>query len=314
MTDMSKPISYSAWKRYHICPKNFDYHYNERLRPEGISSPLVFGVAIDEALNELLLNGGDPLPVFQKNFAFSTDITWADADLDRELFTTEQWRKVSGESDAYKSWASMRIKGRMLLAAYVEQIYPMIKEVHSVQKELDDRPGVLDAIVTLEGIGKVLIDHKTSARPYRHDAVANDTQLALYANSEGFKTAGFIVLVKQINKNRVKICKNCNFNGSFTRHKTCPQTVNGDRCRGAWSESIRPEANIQVIIDEVPDINKTLITESIQETEKLIKAGSYPRNLEACGKIYGKPCPYIDKCWKRSDNGLIRKEIKKDAK
>lgn len=298
-------ISYSAWKRYHICPKNFDYHYNERLRPEGTSSALVFGLAIDEALNELLLNKADPLPIFKKHFEFSDDISFDERDLDVDLFTTEQWEKVARESFAYKAWASMRIKGRMLLQAYIEQIYPMITEVHSVQKDLTDRPGVLDAIVTLEGVGKVLIDHKTSARPYRSDAVLSDTQLALYAHSEGLTKAGFIVLVKQIEKNRVKICQKCGFNGSFTRHKTCPQTTNGERCRGTWTETTDPEANIQVIIDDIPEINKTLITDSMEQTEELIKAGQFPRNLGACGKIYGKPCIYIDKCWKNKDNGLV---------
>lgn len=300
-------ISYSAWKKYQTCAKMYDYHYNERLRPLGISSALVFGTAIDEALNQLLLHNKDPLPVFQENFQFSDEIVFDPRDFDTELFTDEQYKKVSGESDNYKAWASLRIKGRMLLAAYVEQIYPMIKEVYHVQKNLDDRPGVLDAVVNLEGIGKVLIDHKTSARPYKPDAVANDTQLALYAHSEGLTQAGFIVLVKQIQKNRVKICTKCGFNGSYTRHKTCPETVNGARCYGAWKETTSPEANIQILIDDVPEINKDLITDSIRDTEELIKAGKFPRNLDACGKIYGKPCPYIDKCWKNNNNGLVHK-------
>lgn len=308
---MSK-ISYSAWKKYHTCPKLYDYHYNHRLRPQGTTSALVFGSAIDEALNELLLNKKDPLPVFQKNFEFSEEITFDDRDLDSEIFTDEQWAKVAGESNAYKSWASLRIKGRMMLEAYVEQIYPLIEEVHSVQKELDGRPGVLDAIVTLKGIGKVLIDHKTSARPYKSDAVLSDTQLALYAHSEGVTKAGFIVMVKQIQKNRVKICKKCGFNGSYIRHKTCPETVNGNRCHGAWDEKVSPEATIQVIIDDVPEMNKILITSSIHETEQLIKEGRFPHNLGACGKIYGKPCAYIKKCWTNDDEGLI--VVKKEEK
>lgn len=319
---MSKKISYSAWKKYHTCPKYFDFHYNEKLRPIGTSSALVFGVAIDEALNALLLEKKDPLPVFQEFFKFENmkDVVWDDRDFDAEILTTEQLHKLSIESDSYKSWASMRVKGRMMLEAYIEQIYPLIKEVHSVQKELDDRPGILDAIVTLEGMGKVLIDHKTSARPYKPTAVVSDTQLALYAASEGLTKAGFIVLVKQIQKNRVKICSKCSFDGSFTRHRTCPKTVDGIRCKGAWNETLAPEAQIQVIIDDIPPLNKELITTSIKDTEALIEASTirdsygkivetrFPRNLDACGKIYGKPCPYINKCWKNEENGLQRKE------
>lgn len=307
---MSKKVSHSAWKKYMTCPKMYDYHYNERLRPTGTSSALVFGSAIDEALNALLLKTGDPFEVFKQKFAFEDlkDLEWDSRDFDPYIFTVDQLKKINGESESYKAWASMRIKGRMMIEAYITQIYPLIEEVHSVQKELEGRPGVLDAVVTLKGHGKLILDHKTSARPYASDAVKHDTQLALYASAEGFTQAGFVVLVKQVNRNIVKICKKCTFNGSFTKHHTCPQMINGSRCHGKWDESSSPEILVQLLVDTVPEHNKKIVVDSIQDTEKLIDSGHFPRNLGACGKIYGKPCPYIDLCWKGDYTGLEKKK------
>lgn len=310
-----KKISHSAWKKYMTCPSMYDLHYNHRLRPKGTTSPLKFGVAIDEALNALLLDGKDPLPVFHDNFKWEDlqDVVWMDADLDTELFTPDQWAKVAKEGINYRKWASMRIKGRMLLEAYQEKILPMIGTVHSVQKDLEDRPGVLDAKVTLLGDNRpIILDHKTSARPYSPHAIMYDTQLALYAASEACTQVGFVVLVKQINKNRIKKCKKCGFNGSFTRHKTCPQETDGVRCHGRWNETTRPEATIQLMVNDLPQRNMDLITNSILQTEKAINDGIYPKNLTACGKIYGKPCPYLEYCWKGNGEGLeIQPERKK---
>jgi hypothetical protein len=66
---MSK-ISYSAYKKYTTCPKMYEYHYNQKLRPTGTSSSLLFGSAMDEALNALLLNTGDPHETFKENFTY----------------------------------------------------------------------------------------------------------------------------------------------------------------------------------------------------------------------------------------------------
>ena len=309
---MSKKISYSAWTKYMNCPKMYDFHYNDRLRPQGTSSALVFGVAIDEALNHMLLTKEPSLPKFQEKFKWEDmqEVVWDPRDLDYDLFTEEQLQSIKGKGEAFASWACMRIKGRLILDAYNKRIFPLIEEVISVQQNLRDRPGVLDCVLKLRGNGTVLIDHKTSARPYKDNAVTSDPQLALYAASEGYEKAGFIVMVKEIRKNTKKICKTCNFNGSFTRHATCPQTVNGKRCRGEWDKSFSPEGQIQLIIDDVPKVNKDLIQESLSQVEAGIKAGIFPRNLKACGKMYGKPCPYINKCWKNDEIGLECKDKK----
>lgn len=311
---MSKKISHSAWDKYMTCPKLYDLHYNKRLRPGGTSSALMFGVAMDEALNHLLLtrNLEESVEVFRENFKFQdmAGVTWDERDIDRSIVKWE-----AGETRDGFAWKCMRVKGRMLLEKYNHVIMPLVEEVYDVQKELHGRPGFIDAIIRLRGYGRVLLDNKTSARPYRDDSIANSTQLALYAQDQGVTKVGFVVLNKQISKNTKRVCNDCNFDGSLVRHKTCPNIVNGKRCHGDWTETHSPEARIQLLVEDLPPINKQLIEESITEVENGIKNEVYPRNLKACGKIYGKPCPYINYCWKGDASGLeLAPKTKKEKK
>lgn len=306
-----KKISHSAWEKYITCPKMYDLHYNKRLRPSGAtSSALLFGLAMDEALNYMLLSGNleKAVTVFRTYFKweYCQDVAWDDRDFDISIISKEMMVESTKHDNpnAWLSWACMRVKGRMLLEAYFNEIYPLIEEVEHVQRKLHNRPGFIDFIAKLRGYGRVLVDNKTSASPYRPDAIANSTQLALYAKDHGISQVGFVVLNKQIQRNTKKICERCNHNGSNRQFKTCPKIINGQRCHGNWIETYNPKARIQLMVENVPEINKELIEESICETEKGIKAGVFPRNLKACGKIYGKPCPYINYCWKGDKTGL----------
>jgi hypothetical protein len=197
------------------------------------------------------------------------------------------------------------------LEKYQEKIYPLIEKVHHVQKDIEGGPGVLDAIVDIKHYGTVLLDHKTSGRPYDRDAVKGSTQLALYASREGITQAGFVVLVKNINKDVKKTCIKCGFDGSGRQHKTCFNEIKGNRCNGAWIEEVKIDPIVQLIVDDVPARNMQLIEESISDAEYNIEHGKFHRNLEACGRMYGKPCPYFDKCWNNKETGLEKKDENK---
>jgi len=262
---------------------------------------------MDEALNALLLKTGDPLEVFRDNFKFEelNDVDWDGKDFDPDLFDSVQLEALSEKPWEYKCWASMRIKGRLLIEAYIEQILPKIKKVISVQKNIEGGPGILDAVLELDYHGVVLIDHKTSARPYYRDAVQLSTQLALYASREKITKAGFVVLVKQIKKDRVKKCQKCGYDGSGFSHKTCNNMVKGKRCHGVWAETVGITPVIQLIVDDIPQANMDLMEASLLETEEAIAKEVFPPNLNACAKMYGKPCAFYNKCWKSDDTGLV---------
>lgn len=263
---MSDKISYSAWNKWHTCPFMYKLHYVDKVRPNDMSSALLFGSAIDEVLNQYLLDKSiDPLELFRSIFTeeyFGNCALHRD-DFEEHIFTEGQLKMLKGQNDQFRAWASLRIKGRILLEKYVELVEPHIISTESTQLSLQERRGFIDAIMNIEGHGRVLIDHKTSTRPYKFSQTKDSTQLALYARELGIDKIGYIVMIKKIYKtNRY------------------PQ--------------------IQMFIDDVDKHVGEITHKSISDTEELIKTGIFPRNLSACGKIYGKKCIYHDTCWRRN--------------
>ena len=310
MTD-TKKISVSAFKLYHTCPAKFDLHYNKRLRSPDTTSALLFGSAIDEALNAYLLKTGDYLDTFKENFKFEqmTNVEFSKYDADMGLFDSESLDKVKGKSANYIAWASLRIKGRLLLDEYVNKIGPLIEEVHLVQHKTKSRPGFIDAILTLKGIGKVLLDHKTSAWPYKDDYAKDDIQLAAYGKDFGLTHVGFIVLVKKINKEILYNCTTCGYETRNTRYKTCSYTdIDGKRCGGKWDKTTAFRPEIQLITERLDPSVVENTHSLISETEKNIEKKIFPKIVGQCGKMFGKKCIYYNYCWRNDQSGLTNKE------
>lgn len=213
---------------------------------------------------------------------------------------------------------SMKEKARLILARYKEEIIPKIEEVTYVQKEITLNNGkiygISDFVATIQGEGKVLLDNKTSKRPFKRTRAKHDPQLALYAEALGCTKVGFVVMLKNMKKNAVHKCEDCGDTSANHMHKSCPNDVNGKRCKGNLCRTINPRASIQFIVDTLEPRAKVNIVEAMVETQKLIDTEIFPRNLGACEWMYGKPCLYIDKCRKGKEDGLIKKEDNRGAK
>jgi len=215
----------------------------------------------------------------------------------------------------YTNWLSLRQKGYIMLESYNKKVMHQIEEVLAVQKEnyLQNSDGdkvvqYLDLIVRWKDGQSILFDNKTSARDYDMDSAARSPQLISYyhgAKEEyGLNAIGFIVLKKNILKNRQKICSICINDGSGGRHKTCDATINGKRCNGKWNERIDPEASIQIVINKVTDVAENLVLETFNEANDGIKKGNFYRNLSACqnGPII---CEYKNLCWKNDSSEIV---------
>lgn len=110
---MSKlSFSHSALSTYNTCGRKYKYHYSLGLRSKVISGALLFGSAIDTALNHLLLtrNLEESLSLFEKSWRFqfinrvgtnlqdATNVVYAKKDWDRDLIFEEnqdQFNKLS---------------------------------------------------------------------------------------------------------------------------------------------------------------------------------------------------------------------------
>lgn len=231
------------------------------------------------------------------------------------------------------NWLCLRRKGFLMLQAYNDKVLPKIKKVIAVQKEFnlegksgDVLNGFIDLIVEWEDGKRYVLDNKTSTWEYEPDSASKSQQLILYyyvsnkelPPEEKLDGAGFIVLYKQIQKNRIKICEKCGNNGTGGRHKTCDNNIlidfktdgETERCNGTWKETIKPEVRVDIILNEIAPQAQNLVLQTFLGANSGIKMGHFGPNLDSCHK-FGQPCVYFKKCWQGEDKDLIQLEEKK---
>lgn len=322
---MEKKLSFSAYKRFMTCPKYYQYHDIDKDRPPGTTSALLFGTYIDNVI-ELRLKNSEIIPEF--SLPASERVTFYPDDLDLDLIEDEILNVLetdarslgwSGDSitDALKGFISdqenlsdnqyfilqfaitqiLRTKARAMISSFEKWILPDIKEIHSCQQKVENLSftGIADLIVTLQDGRKAILDIKTSSAPYAKNSARYSAQLALYAHLAECDAVGFVVLNKTISKNKVKTCATCNHSETGGSRKNCP------KCKTAMSYTVNPSSYSQLIVENISDEIRNLTKDALNDTIKCIENGVFPRNLTACTKMYGKPCPYIKKCWQTED-------------
>lgn len=316
-------ISHTSSQMYSECGVKYDLHYNKRIRPTHTKSALVFGKAIDNALNDLLVN---------KNIESATKIFIQDM-----TFIKVNGREYNlDEDDSIVIWTKSDVdplisedarttlieKGKLMIRDYHKKVLPKIKEVVVVQQESvitnsegDKVAGALDLIVVWEDGRRLLMDNKTASKPYEEDSAGTSPQLTLYywAEKDHYKldAVGYIVMSKKINHNEKKTCKKCGFDGSGAKHKTCNNVKDKVRCNGEWEVTYTPECDIQIIINEVDEKTVDKTFEVLDNTNHGITNEIYEANKNSC---YGKfgPCVYRGLCHKNSMEGLEVLESKDD--
>jgi len=233
---------------------------------------------------------------------------------------------LTGDERTYfnlMNWLSLKRKGFLMLQAYRDKVMLRIEKVHSVQEYVsiknevgDSIIGYVDLVADVRGIGTVILDNKTSSMEYEEDAVVTSPQLSLYTHilEEKYNTrkAGYIVLNKQVMKNRIKICSKCGHDGSKSRAKTCDANIQDKRCHGEWNETIRPEIFIQFMTAEIPPQTEKIVMENYDQVNEGIKKEIFTRNFNSCNNTYGGPCPYIKLCYYQSMKNLIDLKKKND--
>ncbi len=338
-----KKLSKSACAKYLQCAAGYDYHYNQNIRPIKVGSALVFGNGIDAMLNELLLADHAPILAYRASVAkfplgkvipgkydFDGDLL-TDQDRSDLLIDLKEYGYTGDDVDGLvsalmqKSELSenqskaldliirrvLEAKARLMLNAYRQHVLPHIEKVHNVQKA--SGPGFLDATVEWKGRGKVVVDHKTSARAYPEDSCDYSLELALYAGEEKVNNVAYVVLIKTIKKNRVRVCELCDAVSDNNRVKTCDQIIDGERCGGNFTVTIQPEAEIQVVHGEITERALEVATEVQTEIGRAVGEKIFFCNFKDCNSQFGKPCEYKNLHWKGDMTGfeVIQPKAKK---
>jgi hypothetical protein len=321
---MSIKLSNTAINLYNQCSYCWYLHYKENIRPVRTSSALVFGSALDNALNELLKtkNLQDAQRIFQmewQNYHTDENITYFKSDLDEELLEYNDTIKLAQN----KEWSTLYIKGMMFIEAYYKEVLPKIKKVIAVQEPItienaegDKITGILDLVVEWENGKTYLMDNKSSASLYDPLSAKEGQQLPLYhyAVKDKYKLdgIGYIVLIKKINKNKAKFCKKCGIINTSS-HKKCNETVKdekGDsygRCNGEFQITINPSVDIQYVFNTVDESDENRVLESFDNVNYAITNNFFDdKHSEIRGK-YGW-CPYKD--YHENSIDFIKKEYK----
>ena len=83
------------------------------------------------------------------------------------------------------------------------------------------------------------------------------------------------------------------------------------RCGGEWDIITRIVVPTQIIVQEIPEIFTNIVMENVDAIVKVIEAGAFPRNFNACSNQFGKPCQYFNLCHKNSMQDLVQVKDKK---
>lgn len=221
---MAIKLSISGRDKFLACSMMYKYHYIDKLRPVRQSSALVFGSALDEALNNLLekRNLDEAKATFWMNWSqwqFNEIIDFYNSDTDVTILSKETCEELDAIEDPRTkehraAWSSLYQKGLKLLDVYHAELLPSIKKVIAVQKEIalygcDDEgkqtedaiTGIIDVIAEVEmDDGKIVtavLDNKSTSTPYPKNSVEKKEQTALYTFAEGIEYGGFLTMNKK---------------------------------------------------------------------------------------------------------------------
>src|SRR5437899_7083709 len=164
-------LSRSRINRYLTCPEQYRLYYVEKLRPRIESASLVFGVVIHAAIADLFRTGEDPVEHFVRN-----------------------WHNLKEVELRYKkreSWDDFNAKGEKLLAKFLAEEAPKIRQARGIERKFELRVTALDApfVGIIDLVGQVddrltVIDFKTAGSDYEDHEAALSDQLTAYALAE----------------------------------------------------------------------------------------------------------------------------------
>lgn len=252
----------------------------DKLTVNKVKSPLLFGKAIDNALNYVLKQkkNNKKIRIDYVNKLFRKTMSEWDGSVEFVFFKSEippeQFIKGDNKGNQQRAWEHLNMMGIRILDTYIKEVLPLIKNVVEIQTRKtvtnddgDEFTMILDAIVELMDGRVVLLDHKTASKPYPKDAVETSVQLAAYNEHWPVPYAGYLVMEKKLVNEAV-----------------------------VWN----------LLVGIIPDEKKEQVFQDIGTVMDGIKAGKFEKNEKSCFS-YGKMCDYYLDCRHGNSKGLVKK-------
>jgi PD-(D/E)XK nuclease superfamily len=188
-------ISNSKLDLYETCGLKFKFRYMDNLKGNYTASPLLFGVAIDNAINYILESIRDKKEWTREeclNIFHSVMTTW-DGQNRLDFFKNEapeELKDILDENSVDHQemvWENIYKRGIACIDVYIKDVLPLFEEIISVQTPVeigngdgDSLVGIVDFIAKLKDGRTVLFDNKTASSKYPKNKVVTSQQLSLY--------------------------------------------------------------------------------------------------------------------------------------
>jgi len=198
-------LSHSRVNRYDFCPRSYRYYYIDGWRPKTKKPALLFGDAVDQALQAFFRAGEDPASAFEGFWGKLKDspVAWG-----KGSFNRSRRPPLPSSKTKRNSWEGFLEIGKRLLERFLAEEASRFSEVapENVQRRLTaDLEGLTvigypDLYCKVDGL-LTLVDFKTAASPYDPEEVALNEQLTAYwwlllANDLPVERVAFCVLLK----------------------------------------------------------------------------------------------------------------------
>lgn len=276
-------LSHSKVELYNQCGYKFKLKYIEKFDADKTYTPLLFGSSVDEALNLLLLQMKNKQPIdaqaakdvfLQKMSAWTgqNELMFFKNEMPANMFIEDD-----SEGNQQRVFAYLKVIGQKMIDTYVAEILPLFEEVLDVQikREIENKEGdvfvlVVDFTAKLKDGRVVTFDNKTTSnikKNYPEHAVLKSQQLSLYTEYETSRLAGYLVLQKALDNDKV-----------------------------VW----------KMLIDSIPEEMVDTAFEKVDNALRAIKREEFPKNEKSCF-AYGKKCEYWDACKRGNYKGLIKR-------
>lgn len=271
--------SHSKTELYNLCPAKFRFKYIDKLEPNKTFSALLFGGAIDKALNYILTRTKRKHIVYADTTKriFTKNMNKWQGQNELVFFKNEMPYENSSQEEV---WRHLVIVGYIMIDTYISEILPMFAEILSVQtkREIPNAEGDILVLITdftarLHDGRVVTFDNKTSTdikKNYGPKSVAKSQQLAIYTEFEESKLAGYIALSKRLKDGKVE-----------------------------WVS----------VVDTILEEQAVIAFEKVDQALRGIKNEEFPCNPKACYS-FGKPCDYMKYCKYNDDSGLVSSKRK----
>jgi hypothetical protein len=276
-------ISHSKVELFNTCGFKYKLKYIDKLEADKTYTPLLFGGAVDQALNYLLIQTKNNKPIdmhHAKSILIDEMYKWSGQN-ELVFFKSEmpedEFIEGDYEGNQIRVWNYLCKIGQMMLDVYVEEIIPLFDSIVDVQitKNIKNEDGdnlvlIMDFIGKLKDGRILVVDNKTSGdikKAYPKTAVKNSQQLAIYTEHMDSRLAGYIALSKKLKDGKIE-----------------------------W----------KMVVDEVPEEQSQKAFDKIDSTLRSIKNNEFDKNPKSCFS-FGRKCEYWDMCKKDDSTGLVKR-------